>query len=516
MVGEARRHRRQARGPRLQVAAAAAAVAGALALACASAGDPPGGPPDTTPPHVVQVVPESGAVLATPPHRVEIDFDEVISEQIVAQQRDIAGAVLLSPAPGKVTVDWRRTRLTVEPKGGFKAGRIYRVELLPVIADLRQNRMKQGKLVVFSTGPAIPSAVLRGTVVDWTANHAAVAALVEAVLLPDSLPYRALADSSGSFAMPAMPAGTYLVYGVVDQNGNRRRDAREAYDTARVTLQDSAAVELYAFTHDTVGPRLRSVELVDSLTLRLTFDRPLDPGQPLDTSRVHVAPAEDTTQFLALAQVFTPAGYDSVTKAAAAARDSAQRRAAEAADSGQRRAAPARPAAPAAAAPPLRAANRPPPLGARATTRADTTPAMRMLERRPAPTDRRVVRLVAPLQVGARYHVTVSGVRGLTGVAWSGGASLMVPKPPPPRPETRADSLRRAAARADTLRPATGADTLPPPARADTTPGHRDSTPARPHGPPAVPRPDSLPTRTDSTRPGAPPPPPPRPPLSPR
>jgi hypothetical protein len=289
VVDDARRHRRQAGRPRLRVAPAAAALATALALACAYAGDPPGGPPDTTPPRVVQVVPESGAVLATPPRQVEILFDEVISEQVAAQQRDIQGAVLLSPVTGKVAVDWRRTRLTVEPRGGFKPGRIYRLELLPVITDLRQNRMRQGKLVVFSTGPAIPAATLRGTVVDWTGNRAAASALVEAVLLPDSLPYRALADSGGNFAMPVMPAGDYLVYGVVDQNGNRRRDPREAFDTARVSLQDSAAVELYAFTHDTVGPRVRSVELADSLTLRLVFDRPLDPTQTPDTSMVRVA-----------------------------------------------------------------------------------------------------------------------------------------------------------------------------------------------------------------------------------
>ena len=53
-------------------------------------------------------------------------------------------------------------------------------------------------------------------------------ALIEAVLLPDSLPYRTLADSTGWFRMTQMPAGTYLVYGILDTNGDRRRGAREA------------------------------------------------------------------------------------------------------------------------------------------------------------------------------------------------------------------------------------------------------------------------------------------------
>jgi hypothetical protein len=420
---------------------------------------------------VVGFVPESGAVLAAPPSRVDIRFDEVISEQLSAGQRDIQGAVLLSPVTGKVSVDWHRNRLTVEPKGGFRPGRIYRVELLPGITDLRRNRMRRGKLAVFSTGPAIPDAALRGTVVDWTGNHAATAALVEAVLLPDSLPYRAVADSNGDFVMPMMPAGEYLVYGVVDQNSNRRREPREAFDTARVTLQDSAAVDLFAFTHDTVGPRLRSVEIADSLTLRLTFDRMLDPTQTADTSMVRVALAEDTTQLRAITGVYTPSGLDSLNKAAAA-RDSALRPKPEA---------PAR-----AAAAPARAPAPSPPLPARAMPRADTTRAMRLLMRRPPPTDRRLVRLAAPLRPNTRYQVVVSGIRGLTGVEGRFlPASLLTPRAPPPRARSAADSLRR-------------------PARPDSLPASADSTPRRRDSIPAGPRPDTVPVRPDSTRPAPP------------
>ena len=458
-----------------------AAAVFVLAAGCAFAGDPPGGPPDTTPPKVVRVAPESGAVLETPPGRAEIDFDEVIAEQIAGQQRDIQYAVILSPAPGKVSVDWHRTRITAAPRGGFKPGRIYRLELLPGITDLRQNRMKRGRLVVFSTGPPIPDATLRGTVVDWPGNKAAPGGLVEAVLLPDSLPYRALTDSAGDFAMAAMPPGEYLVYGVVDQNGNRRREPREAFDTTRVTLRDSAALQLYAFTHDTVGPRPRSVDPVDSVTLRLTFDRPLDPSLAPDTSQVHIAPADDSTAYLELAALFTPAGYDSLTKAAAAAAaaaDSAKRAATAAAavrDTTRRQ--PAAAGAPAPAAPPAQAApsrlrgGAAAPLPARAA-RADTTRAMRMLLRRPAPTDVRIVRLAAPLQPGTRYVIFTGGLRGLTGIVFpgQGRTALLAPKPAPRR--AGADS-GRAGARADSLRRA-GADTLHQ-APADSLPPAADS-----------------------------------------
>ena len=104
------------------------------------------------------------------------------------------------------------------------------------------------------------------------------------------------------------------MYGVLDQNATRRRDPREGFDTSRVTVSDTAQVELYAFTHDTVGPRVRSVDLLDSVSVRLNFDRPLDPTQEVDTSLVHVAPLPDSSQTVALLRVLTPAAFDSAKK----------------------------------------------------------------------------------------------------------------------------------------------------------------------------------------------------------
>jgi methionine-rich copper-binding protein CopC len=450
----------EARGPGLEARRPGLplAVAAALALAagaCAYAADPPGGPPDTTPPQLVASKPESGAVLARAPRDAELDFDEVVNERIAAQRSDIAGAVILSPASGRVSVGWHRTRLTVSMRGGFLAGRVYRLELLPVITDLRQNRMKTGRTIIFSTGPAIPAATLRGAVVDWAAGRAAGNALLEAVLLPDSLPYRALADSAGAFALAQLPPGPYLVYGVLDQNGNRDRDPREAFDTARVTLTDSASVELYAFTRDTVGPRPRSAEFVDSTTFRVIFDRPLLPSGAVDTTMLHVAPADDTTHTLPVSQILTPAAYDSVAKAAAAARlarDTAEHPPA---------AAPAPPrAAPGAIRPARGARAAPPPLPP--AQRPESTEAMKMLARRPAPTDGRVVRLATPLEPGRRYVVTTAGVLGLTGVAGHGRVQLVVPRPRPAR--TTADTSRAAdTTRADTSRAADTSRTRAPP-----------------------------------------------------
>jgi hypothetical protein len=477
--GEAGRPRRQARGPRLRLSAADARAAAALLVvaaalaACAYPGDPPGGPPDTTPPRIVQVVPDSGAVLAAPPHEADIIFDEVINERVTGGQGTIGGAVLLSPTTRETKVGWHRNRISVAPRGGFRAGRIYRLELLPVISDLRQNKIRRGRTIIFSTGPPIPDATLRGTVVDWVANHAAGLALVEAVLLPDSLPYRALADSSGNFTLAQMPPGRYLVYGVVDQNANRLRDPREAYDTSLVTLRDTAAVRLYAFVHDTVAPRVRTVEYTDSVTARITFDHPLDPADVLDTSRVRVWPRDDSTTALPLAGVLTPAAYDSVVRAAAALRDSIRAAQAPAPTPGAQGAG-APPGGAGRAAPPAR----PRTVADTSRARRDTTEARRMLQVRPAPSDVRIIRFAEPLEPGARYTVSVSRAVSLTGVAGHGRSTLVVParKPAPARADTTHEARPEPghAPAADTGRAAPGASpaAAPTPAAPAPRPPH--------------------------------------------
>jgi len=448
-------------------------VTAVLLAACASAGDPPGGPPDQEAPRIVATEPDSGAVLERVPDHASITFDEVISERIVGNPTAIGGAVLVSPSAGETRVSWKRTRLEAKPAGGFRLGRIYRVELLPVLTDLRQNRLTEGRVIVFSTGPAIPSAEFEGTVVDWPGARAAPRALIEAVLLPDSLPYRTFTDSTGYFRMQQMPAGTYLVYGIMDSNGDKRRGAREAYDTVRVEVVDSGLVELYAFVHDTVGPRIRQVELQDSLTIKLTFDRPIDPTFAFDTALVTLATAEDTTTRLPFAGVFTQVQLDALRAAADSARRAARGDTVPPGAPPTRAATPATPVAPAGRAgrtpqAPARggAAARPAPL--------DSTLAQRMLARRAPPTDVRHLRLTQPLEVEVRYVILLDGVRGLTGALGHSRGQIRMP-----RPRVSPITARAPGARDTTVRDSMPADTTVRDTTARDTTAH-DTTRVRP------------------------------------
>jgi len=445
----ARRAREQTRHPGLLLSLAATRrwLASALIMAtaaCANTGEPPGGPPDEKPPVVLGVFPESGAVVPDLRGDAVIQYDGVIDELSGAGGggsvgvTGLAARVLLSPTRGPVNVSWHRSSIHVKPAEGWKPGRVYRLEVLPGIADLRRNLTKERRVIVFSTGPDIPQASLSGVAVQWVEQRPLTGGLIRAVPLPDTIPYLAVTDSSGAFRLDPLPPGRYAVFAVVDQNGNRLRDRREAYDSMLVTLDSSAAIVLWAFSHDTTGPRLRQVDPIDSSSARLTFTQPLDPALPLDSLRVRVLALPDSIP-LRVRGVFTLAAFDSLTARERAAADSAR----AAADTTRPDTAPTAPGQ----------AGRPGP-----ATQAEDTAAVRLiLRQRPIPQDKLILRVDSTFTPGNRYYVEVRGARNLSGARAEAHTVLVVPKPKPV-PVPRADTSR---ARPDSAR-APGDSTRPP------------------------------------------------------
>jgi len=460
----ARGARRQAQGPRvrLTVRLLAGIAAGA---ACANVGDPPGGPPDAAPPVILSVAPDSGAIVPDLRDAAEIRFDEVIEEVPgmaggaggagfagggiaggASRSGGLASFVVLSPVRGEVRVSWHRSAIRVKPREGWVAGRVYRLELLPGISDLRRNRTEAGRIIVFSTGPALPNASLAGRAVLWSEQRALVRGLIIAAPVPDTIGYLAYTDSTGHFRLDGIPAGSYMVYAVDDGNGNRSRDRREAYDSVPVTIDSSASVVLWAFAHDTAGPRLRQAELVDSLALRLIFSQPLAVSRVIDAEQVAIVTLPDSIPH-PVRDVLATAAYDSLVAHARAAADSARQAAPDSLAREAKDTATARgPAAPPGKQPPALRPGGPAPVAA-----APDTALRQLLATRPVPSDRRIVRLEQPLTPGTRYLVRVSAAVNLNGATGDGQAVFEVPAPAPADTTARADSL--SAPRDTTSRP---------------------------------------------------------------
>ncbi len=407
---------------------AVAAVLAALAGGCAKIEPPPGGPPDATPPRLIAVVPDSMSVLPGFDDDVEFRFDEVISEGGAANlgtgTGDLERLILLSPSTRVPEVRWRRNRITVRPREGWQPNRVYRVELLPGVMDLRNNRATgrgASAVLTFTTGAPAPTDSIRGIVYDWTSARPSPGALVEAVLLPDSLVYRFTADSGGRFALGPLPAGRYVVYGSLDQDRDRERDLRESFDSASVATADTGRLELWAFPHDTVGPRLREVQPRDSVSAVLVFSQPLLPGQTIAPAAVSLRRLPDSAAVAVVSLAFEAPETTVVARDTAAARDTVAARDTTAARDT---------------------------LAARPDTRARPAPPSR-----PPLTDRMVLRTAAPLPPGSRYLIEVRGVRNVNGAAADAVGTLIIPAPP------ALDSTPRAPAAPDST-PAS-----PPPVR---------------------------------------------------
>jgi hypothetical protein len=185
-----------------------------------------------------------------------------------------------------------------------------------------------------------------------------------------------------------------------DRNKNFGLDVAEPWDTVGVRVTDSATTTILVFAHDSVPPRIRDLFMVDSVSIQVAFDRPVDPSQTL-------APAN----FAVVGPVSVPLPILSVGPPAA--------------DSNVRPI-PTVPSAPRPAVVP------PSPAPARRDTTVVAKPAMP----RPAPISNIVIKLQRPLGPSRTYRVRALGIRGLLGHTGDSerGLTTPAPQPPPPAP----------------------------------------------------------------------------------
>ena len=403
--------------------------------ACAQPGAPPGGPPRHVPPKILSITPDTFATKVKA-KEVDILFDEVLSEKPASPTAtNLSGLALISPSDGPPNVGWHRERLSIKGKHDFLPNTAYTVTMMPGIADLHGNVLKTPITVVFSTGDSIPNTRIAGIAFDWVTAKPIPNAMVEAVQRRDSTDstvYLARGDSIGGFVLAHAPAATYTLRVWNDANNNRLIDPHEVWDSARVVLRDSARLEMLAFAHDTVAPRIDQFAIMDSSALRVTFDRALDTAQKLDTSMFILKRADSSV--VALRGVERAALFDS-TRAANAPKDTSR------ADSLKKA------AAAAAAAPPR---GRRDVLGGR-TTVADTTKRPPLPKpSRPSPVIEVVVTLAEPLTPGTSYRITARDVRSLLGFKASPSRVFTMPKPAPPT--TKPVARPPAKAKADTTK----------------------------------------------------------------
>ncbi|MFQ5530347.1 MAG: Ig-like domain-containing protein, partial [Gemmatimonadota bacterium] len=257
----------------------------ALMGSCAKQELPPGTAPDRSPPRAVETQPAYGEVAPDFEGDAWIRFDEPISNP-----RSFDRTLLASPA-GRYRVMPGRSRIRFRPEEGWREGIVYYFALPAGVSDLVNNRTAAPTELLFSTGPEIPPTLVQGRAYDRvTARGIRGARLL--FVSADSVPYTAVSDTGGVYRLPGLPYGDYRARAFIDQDRDFEYDVEfepGAVEAFQVSVERAtASVDVWMLPADSTPPILASAELIDSLTMRLTFDDPLDPEDSLAEATVIV------------------------------------------------------------------------------------------------------------------------------------------------------------------------------------------------------------------------------------
>lgn len=229
---------------------------------CANTTTPPsGGPKDTIPPVIIEVVPVMGATnVPTKKTKLYLKFNEYV------QVKD-AKSLFLSPplekAP-KYRLKGKGVEITFE--NDLDSNKTYTLDVTNAIADNNEGNMFPGFTLVFSTGDRIDSMVVTGLVQDCNTLQPLKGATVllykdhadSAIFLkrPDAA---VKTDDWGFFCLRNIQDTVYRMYALIDENNNNKYDP----DAEKVAFIDSL-VKPVVVVNDSL-PELLKYEMDDTL-----------------------------------------------------------------------------------------------------------------------------------------------------------------------------------------------------------------------------------------------------------
>ena len=248
-------------------------------LFCAKQLPPPGGPIDTTPPNVVKIVPNPGALNVLTHTKIEITFSEGMNHKTVDD------AIFISPWPSEeIKFHWKRKKLRIVFGDTLKENRTYVLTIGAKSTDLHNNQMKESFSMAFSTGDHIDEGQVSGRVYSGSGVEGT---LVCAYLLLDSTdvdPAKVLADyytqcgQQGNYQLKYVAPGKYRLFAIRDRDGNRKYT--RGIDALGVPTNDINItkneeiiqnINFQLTLVDTIPPALKSVYAINRSNLLVRF-----------------------------------------------------------------------------------------------------------------------------------------------------------------------------------------------------------------------------------------------------
>lgn len=194
--------------------------------ACAQEGAPPGGPPDTFAPYVVDLTPSDGTV------QVPVNSSPVITFNERIDFRSLEDAVFVVPLiPFKFKSNWDGDEITLQFEEPLQQNKTYVITLGTTVRDLRNNRLTSAVVYAFSTGDLIDQGEITGVVAlndrptlgafVWAYNIRLKPEPDPAKIPPD---YIVQSGEDGTFRFTNLSINPYRIFAFRDQGRDRRYD----------------------------------------------------------------------------------------------------------------------------------------------------------------------------------------------------------------------------------------------------------------------------------------------------
>ena len=250
-------------------------IVSAVVSGCAQIGRPLGGPRDSLPPVLLE---------SSPPNRttnfagknITLTFDEYIQLQNLQQN------LLVSPTPKRSPdINYKLKVVTIKIRDTLEPNTTYSIDIGNSIQDINENNPFRNFTYVFSTGSYIDSLQFSGNLKLAQTGKADSTLLVllyndldDSAVLKNKPKYITRLDSSGNFKFNNLAGGTYHVFGLKDESGQKYYNSKTELfafaDSPIVVDGNTPPIKLFAYQEEKPAQKTSSTTTAEDKKLKFT------------------------------------------------------------------------------------------------------------------------------------------------------------------------------------------------------------------------------------------------------
>lgn len=194
-----------------------------LSSGCANIIPPTGGPRDTLPPVLLQATPKDSSLNFTE-KRISFYFNEYVDVQNIQENLIVSPTLKNNPI-----VEFKLHNVTVRIKDTLDANTTYSLNFGNAIRDINEGNELKNYTYVFSTGSTLDNKQFSGHVLVAETGKVDSTLFVllhrkgdDSAVVKERPRYYTKLTGNGDFTFKNLPSGTFYLYALKDEGGNRR------------------------------------------------------------------------------------------------------------------------------------------------------------------------------------------------------------------------------------------------------------------------------------------------------